>query len=391
MGYWQPNRGWQTSRNQPVAGEYRAIALDLHGISASQAEQLKNDMESTQQKINTEDCTNLGKQQLVGDLLYATILSYFALNNVQDSISARQANMVTYKAPSYGIFKTNITPMYWFGIPRNVKINGLTMDVDRITHLLAHKDNDHEQWVNYNRASGARLSAMEHLVPEQMFSTDENPAHGISAVKAIQLAAAEGQKIWTITQANLAVALANITLDNDIKNDIRNAVNAGQEVTTHDKYINFHGKNAAGYIILNPTTGAGAYMISSGENGGDINVPDLVSNVTGYASILIDIGLYAAGEASNIAGQASRFIMSAFSKLLSGASTALGWLSTAYSAISNCPIEVAALIIMTVTFLTILSILLIAFVSFLGGILVGLISSIIISTFSERILRMCKE
>src|SRR5690554_3231177 len=201
--------------------------------------------------------------------------------------------MVTYKAPSYGIFKTNITPMYWFGIPRNVKISGLTMDVDRITHLLAHKDNDHEQWVNYNRASGARLSAMEHLVPEhktagavlhseaaqwvnhmdvvnEMFSTDENPAHGISAVKAIQLAAAEGQKNWTITQANLAVALANITLDNDIKNDIRNAVNAGQEVTTHEKYINFHDSQQAGYIILDPTTGAGAYMISSGENGGAI-------------------------------------------------------------------------------------------------------------------------
>jgi len=63
MGYWQPNRGWNTSRNQPVAGEYRAIALDLHGISASQAEQLKNDMESTQQKINEEDCS--GQVQVV--------------------------------------------------------------------------------------------------------------------------------------------------------------------------------------------------------------------------------------------------------------------------------------------------------------------------------------
>jgi hypothetical protein len=39
------------------------------------------------------------------------------------------------------------------------------------------------------------MSAMEHLVPEMMFSTEENPAHGISAVKALQLAAAEGQKI----------------------------------------------------------------------------------------------------------------------------------------------------------------------------------------------------
>ena len=138
------------------------------------------------------------------------------------------------------------------------------MDVDRNTHLLAHKDNDHEQWVNYNRASGARLSAMEHLVPEQLFSTPENPAHGISAVKAIQLAAAEDQKVWTITQANLDVALANIQLSNDIKTDIRNAVNAGQEVTTHEKFVNFYGKTSAGYIILDPATGAGAYMISSG-------------------------------------------------------------------------------------------------------------------------------
>ena len=42
--------------------------------------------------------------------------------------------------------------------------------------------------------TGNRLSAMEHLVPEQMFSTPEAPAQGISAVKAIELACAAGQK-----------------------------------------------------------------------------------------------------------------------------------------------------------------------------------------------------
>lgn len=101
---------------------------------------------------------------------------------------------------------------YWFGIPRNVSIDSLTMDVDHISHLLVHESNDTDLWIAYNRVSGARLSAMEHLVPEQMFSTEDNPAHGISAVKAIQIAAAEGQKIWTITQANLSTALAAIDL-----------------------------------------------------------------------------------------------------------------------------------------------------------------------------------
>src|SRR5690554_5703328 len=191
-------------------------------------------------------------------------------------------------------------------IPMKAKLN-----------LLARKDNDREQWVNYNRASGARLSAMEHLVPEhktaravlhseaaqwvnhmdvvnEMFSTDENPAHGISAVKAIQLAAAEGQKIWTITQANLDIALANIQLSNDIKTDIRNAVNAGQEVTTHEKFVNFYGKTSAGYIILNPTTGAGAYMITSGENGGELVGFALTLGLFIYFGILAAAALIAA-------------------------------------------------------------------------------------------------
>ena len=60
-----------------------------------------------------------------------------------------------------------------------------------------------------------------------MYSTDDNPAHGISAVKALQLAAAEGQKIWTITQSNLSQAMAALNLSSSVEADIRNAVRTG--------------------------------------------------------------------------------------------------------------------------------------------------------------------
>ena len=142
------------------------------------------------------------------------------------------------------------------------------MDVDHINHLLVHESNDTDLWVAYNRASGARFSAMEHLVPEQMFSTEDNPAHGISAVKAIQIAAAEGQKIWTITQANLSTALAAINLPSAVESDIRKSVYAGMEVTAHEQPVNFYGTSQVGYIVLDPETGAGGYLIGSGENGG---------------------------------------------------------------------------------------------------------------------------
>ena len=128
--------------------------------------------------------------------------------------------------------------------------------------------NDDEQRTAFIQAVGARSSAMEHLVPEMMFSTEESPGHGISAVKALALAAEEGRRIWTITAENLDLALENIDLSADAKTDIRNAVRTGKVVTAHESRINFHGWVGSGYIIMDPETGAGAYLISGGMSGG---------------------------------------------------------------------------------------------------------------------------
>jgi hypothetical protein len=145
MGYWSPSWGLETTQNEPVTGEYRTIALNLQGISQAQAAALKTDLESTQAKLTAQDFTDPGKQQLVGDLLYSTILSYFSLNNLQDELSACAAGVVSFKAPGYGLFKTSLKPQYWFGIPRNVVIDGPGMDVDRIEHPVVERNNDQEQ------------------------------------------------------------------------------------------------------------------------------------------------------------------------------------------------------------------------------------------------------
>ena len=287
MGYWQPGRGWKTSKNNPIAGEYRAIALDLQGISQQQAQALQNDLENTKAKIEAEDFDNLTKQDLVGDLLYSTIFSYFALNNVQDDIAAKQANIINYRAPSYGIFKTNLQPSYWFGTPRDVKTTGLAMDVDHMSSYRVAKDNDPQAKTNFNKLIGNRYSAMEHLVPEQMFSIEENKAEGISAVKAIAIAAAEGQKIYTITGNNVETALANITLAEDTETEIRNSVNAGYVVTAHEKQINFNGWLGEGYIITDPITGDAAYKISGGGNGGVLVFDP--SNAVGLTSLILTV------------------------------------------------------------------------------------------------------
>ena len=78
-------------------------------------------------------------QELSGNLLTATILSYLGLNAVQDQIQAKNGNVVTYQQPSYGKFSTRLTTSYWFGIPRNVTFDGLVMDVDRCVYFVGSR------------------------------------------------------------------------------------------------------------------------------------------------------------------------------------------------------------------------------------------------------------
>jgi hypothetical protein len=61
-----------------------------------------------------------------------------------------------------------------------------------------------------------------------------------------------------------------LQIDDAIRMEIQNALNAGRTVTVHEAPITVSGWTGTGYIIDNPATGAGAYKISGGANGGMI-------------------------------------------------------------------------------------------------------------------------
>jgi hypothetical protein len=66
----------------------------------------------------------------------------------------------------------------------------------------------------------------------------------------------------------MSIALANINHDQETMDEIEASLNAGKEVITHTDAVSVTGWSGAGYIILDPDTGAGAYKISGGANGG---------------------------------------------------------------------------------------------------------------------------
>jgi hypothetical protein len=171
------------------------------------------------------------------------------------------------------------------------------MDVDRVFMHTEAKDADPAKKLAYLRQVGAAGSAFEHAVPERLFADPAKPLddptqpQGISAVKALAIAAGQGQRIYTLNQQNQAYhagIVAGLGTDADTKAEIANALNAGMEVTVHQADITAHGWTGSGYIVLDPETGAGAYKISGGANGGLlILLQELASAINIVLNLLI--------------------------------------------------------------------------------------------------------
>ena len=308
-------QSWDETQDQLIVGQQSALGLSIQGISQAQLDTLKTRMEETKATLEQaqaapeaqrpEILKNLTGDQLTGDLLTATIWGYFAAMQSQGVIASSQAEMFDAPALSYGLFHAQVKPNKLYGIvTTGVTVQGLNMDIGHLRHIRWVQDDNPQsaindvpaltengksaaqnRWIAYNRMRGQYASAMEHAVPEQFWVdksqcryTDENGQvqnptlaacqQAISAVKAIAIAQAEGQKIYTINQENRATALSKLPVGGDVGAEIISAVNAGKEVTVHEKAITAFGWTGYGYTIVDPDTGAGAYIIEGKGNGG---------------------------------------------------------------------------------------------------------------------------
>lgn len=282
--------------NDVTVGEYNAIGLDLQGISPSQNVALKVKMQATKAKLDQAQLdyrndpsnsavpsalSNLSRDDFAGDILYANILAYFSTVDGNDKLVAGQSGVVYYRMPSYGRVVTDASPQLWFGIVRSVAFPGVVFDVDSLFYQTEAKDAEKGKRVSFTQQAGAADSAFEHLIPENFFRNPDlaanDPAQpkGVSAIKLISLAAQQGQRLYTFNTGNQSIhslMLGQLNLSSDVKQEITNALAVGKTVITHQNSLVVDGWTGAGYIIQDPDTGAGAYKIAGGANGGLIKV-----------------------------------------------------------------------------------------------------------------------
>lgn len=280
MTFHDPATGDYVVQHLTDAGEFDAVSLNLGKISSEQMTAAKSRLESTKAKLEAGDYSGLDKDSLLGDLLYATALTYHAEVDTMNIIASRTMGVNAVTLPSEAIFASLVKVSSMWGVPRSISPGGLNMDAPFLSIVTA-KDGNKSTARQYMLSTGMALSALEHKVPEQLFSTADNPAQGVSAVKALKIANDQGIPIYTVNQQNIATALPQLQVDQQVKDEITNAVNAGKVATVSKTNINFSGWIGCGYIIIDPDTGEGAYKISGGTNGGYLVVAAIVAVVLG--------------------------------------------------------------------------------------------------------------
>jgi hypothetical protein len=277
-----------SSDGSNVVGQSTAIGISAGGISAAQLQTLQTRLQATQTQLQASNLAGLTGEQISGDLLTATIWSWFAAEESHNRLSQNQAGMVETPGLSYGLFHAIANPISSWGVVRKVTFPGVNMDIGHVRYTSWAKDNDPQKWISYNRLRGQYMSGLEAAIPERFFndpskcnlqgSTSPNPAlpacpQGVSAVTALAVAASAGQKIYTITasvyQANPYIVSTKLGAHSASTRDtVQQALDAGYEVTIHEAPITQDGWTGAGLTIIDPNTGAGGYLIEGGSNGG---------------------------------------------------------------------------------------------------------------------------
>ncbi len=266
------NLNSSTTFNQVAAGEFYGIVINPGSISETQLLVLEETIEKTKSDMLSQNYTEYTKDDILGDLFYATALLYYAKYDSINSVESKKMGAVNVRLPSESSVFNKINTTYLFGFPQFAKHGGIAIDVARNISMNNALDGDKDTKRFFNQTSGINSSILEHAVLEDVYSTHEAPVEGISAIKAIQIANDQNIPVYFIDQSNMHLILPQLQADSDVIFDIKNAVNQKKVVIIPQKNITLDGWTGCGYLVLDMEAGDGAYMISGGLNGGQIAV-----------------------------------------------------------------------------------------------------------------------
>jgi len=195
-------------------------------------------------------------------ILHVTATDYLSRVNRGLEKAGHLMGIVTTQDVSEAIVENSIAVTYSIGgDPLTFEWRGLTVDADRRIIGTFGVDGGNAQDIPFMKLTGVHGSLMENRIFEEMFEQD-----AVSTIKILQLASEAGIGICTI-QTSIAVDCPGITQPPSVISAINSALSQGHIVTIPEDPITVSLWSGTGYMDIDPTTGAGGYIISGGISG----------------------------------------------------------------------------------------------------------------------------
>ncbi len=253
-----------------AAGSYLVLTTIGGSVSITNMQTLQAKINQTKNNIEAGEplfLSNINNEVLFGDNLYAGGLAYFSKYQIVKTLLQRQSSIAHEMLSSAGTYGYVPKVNYLFGLPSTISLGGIEMDLDAFAVFTTSLDGDNTSKIDYIFKVGLLSSALEHSIPEEMYTDSLTPGEAVSAVKALQIANGSGQRVYNINSSNYSNILPDLNLSASVLAEIQSAVNSNKTVITHSDNVTVNGWSGAGYIIFDNETGDGAYRIDGGLNG----------------------------------------------------------------------------------------------------------------------------
>ncbi|HWN43391.1 MAG TPA: transglutaminase-like domain-containing protein [Thermoanaerobaculia bacterium] len=237
-----------------VAGDEIVVGITGNGVAPEVAEK----------RFNANPVDN------AAEYLHQVQLHYWMETDYLGELAARGAGVHQLRLPSVGFFSSPLTVSYFFGAPRSGIYQSRIMDVKH--SLMGAAGEDPARVIDFMKQAGVQGSYLEGAVFDQLETINAPAAanRGISAIHLLTSAMGQGIPIYRITSANAAAAVPQLQLSAAVESDISRAVSQGKTVIVSERNLDLGNWMGVGYIIHDEASGAGAYLISGGLNGGGI-------------------------------------------------------------------------------------------------------------------------
>jgi len=287
-----PNVPPMNASNTVTAGSYVAIVPKLSRVTENTLAEIRSQLLSIQQAVSAGDFSNVSKDDVTGAMLYAAGLGYWAQEDLFSNIGAIAGKIRKVNAQHLGLFSWDMKIGYFFGLPRSATAGNLSTDIDIHRVAAIEQSNNGAKTAQYLMQQGMQASYLEGAHWE-VFRDQHFTGKGISAASIIGKSAAAGMKIFSVSASNIDTVLPQLGVGIEVKEEIANAVAAGNAATIPQQNIQLDAWIGTGYVIADPSTGAAAYKISGGFNGGGFGCNCIGFDPTIEASVGLLLGLAA--------------------------------------------------------------------------------------------------